>query len=356
MSSEAAPRGKRYTDLGLDDMPTAAKGSLRLWLTRALLVILLLIFSAAVLGLSYQAMATQADSERFPPPGRLVDVGGYRLHIHCVGEGGPTVILDALFPGGVSNWAWIQPDIAKSTQVCSYDRAGLGWSDTGPEPRDAVQQAEELHTLLVNAGVGGPYVLVGHSLGGLSVRMFADLYPDETAGMVLVEGTDPDSWERQGLPEGVGVDRTQLAVAPMLAKLGIFRAGLIPSYASDPDLPPQQRDELQAFFNSAKSFETILAVDASFSAALDQVRQAKGLGDKPLAIVLGSNGDGSNEALKPLFQQQAALSGNSLTRIVDGATHAGLADNRAAASVTSGVIRQVVDAVRKGGPLVSTEP
>jgi hypothetical protein len=96
-------------------------------------------------------------------------------------------------------------------------------------------------------------------------------------------------------------------------------------------------------------------VDASFSTALDQVRQAKGLGDKPLAIVLGSKGDGSDEALTPLFQQQAALSTNNLTKVVDGATHAGLVDNQAAASVTSGIIRQVVEAVRRGGPLVPNE-
>ena len=336
-------------------MPGAVKRSFPLWISRVLLVILLLIFSAAALGLSYQAMATRADAGRYPPPGRLVDVGGYRLHIHCAGEGSPAVILDALFPGGVSNWAWIQPELAKSTRVCAYDRAGLGWSDSGPEPRDALQQAEELHTLLAKAGIGGPFVLVGHSLGGLSVRMFAGLYPDETAGMVLIEATNPDTWKRKGLPEGVGVDRNQLAVAPLLAKLGIFRAGLIPSYSSDTDLPPQQRDELQAFFNSAKSFETIRAVDASFSAALDQVRQAKDLGDKPLAIVLGSKGDGADQALAPLFQQQAALSTNSLTKIVDSATHAGLVDNQTAASVTSSVIRQVVEAVRRGGPLVPNE-
>ncbi len=163
---------------------------------------------------------------------------------------------------------------------------GLGWSDPGPEPRDALHHARELHTLLQNAHVPGPYVLVGHSLGGLSARMFADRYPDEVTGMVLVEGTNPDSWKRLGRPEGVGVDPNQLAVAPFLARLGIFRLGLIRAHGTDPDLPPRQRAELQAFFNTAKYMETVRAANTSFSAALDQVRNARGLGAKPLAIVL----------------------------------------------------------------------
>jgi pimeloyl-ACP methyl ester carboxylesterase len=286
----------------------------------------------------------------------LVDVGGYKMHIFCTGEGGPTVILDALFPGTVSNWAWVQPEIAKTTRVCAYDQAGLGWSDSGPKPRDAKQRALELHTLLARAGISGPYVLVGHSLGGLSVRMFADQYPDQVAGMALIEATDPDAWRRLGKPEGVGVDRKQLTVAPLLGRLGLLRSGLIPSPSPDPDLPLQQRRELQAYFNSVKFLETLDAVDASFSVALDQVRSAGGLGSKPLVIVLGSKGDGSVEALRALFVRQAALSTNSLTRVIDGATHAGLVDNRDCAIQTGAAILQVVQAVRTGQPLATDQP
>jgi pimeloyl-ACP methyl ester carboxylesterase len=315
------------------------------------LVLLAAVAALVLIGAAYQAIATVTDSRNHPPAGRLVDVGGYSLHISCQGNGTPTVILDALFPGTVSNWAWVQPEITKTTRVCAYDRAGLGWSDSGPMPRDAVQQAAELHTLLANAGVTGPYVLVGHSLGGLSVRMFADRYPDEVAGMVLVEASNPDGWKRLGKPEGVGVDHGMLTVAPLLGRVGVFRLGLVPSYDPDPDLPPQQRDELKAFFNSVKSLETIRDVDTSFSAALDQVRNTRGLGAKPVAIVLGSQGDGSNDALRDLFAQQADLSTNSLIRIIDGATHAGLVDNQTHASQTSAATREVVDAVRTGQPL-----
>ena len=321
------------------------------WLTRGLIALVAVLVGLALVGAAYQAIATRTDARNYPPPGQMVDVGGYRLHIYCLGEGSPTVILDTLFPGTVSNWAWVQPEIAQTTRVCAYDRAGLGWSDSGPEPRDALQHARELHTLLANAGEAGPYVLVGHSLGGLSVRMFADQYPDEVAGMVLVEGTNPDSWIRLGRPEGVGADSNQLAIAPILARFGVFRLGLLSAYTIDPDLPPRQREELGAYFNTVKSLETVRDVNASFSAALDQVRNASGLSPRPLAIVLGSEGDGSIEELKDLFVQQAALSTNSITLMVEGATHAGLADNQAAARHTSAAIRQIVEAARTGQPL-----
>jgi len=309
-----------------------------------------------IIGAGYQAIATEADLRAYPPPGQLVDVGGYKLHIHCVGEGAPVVILDALFPGTVSNWGWVQPEIAKTTKVCAYDRAGLGWSESGPAPRDAIRHATELHTLLAKSGIDAPYVLVGHSLGGLSVRMFADQFPDEVVGVVLVEGTNPDAWKRLGKMEGVGVDHNMLSIAPSIAKLGVFRLGLIPSFASDRDLPPQQYAELQAFINSAKSFETILAVDTTFSTALDQVRNAGNLRAKPLILVLGTNGDGGIAELHDLFVQQAALSTNSLTITVEGATHAGLVDNEKYAPQTSAAILQVVDAVRTGQPLPHSKP
>jgi pimeloyl-ACP methyl ester carboxylesterase len=323
------------------------------WLRRIVAGLLVAVAALALAGAAYQSIATARDRRAYPPPGQLVDVGGYRLHIFCIGEGSPSVILDALFPGTVSNWAWVQPRIARTTRVCAYDRAGLGWSDPGPAARDALQHARELHTLLTRAAIPGPYVLVGHSLGGLSVRMFADQYPHEVAGMALLEASNPDAWKRLGRPEGVGVDHRMLTVAPLLGRIGLFRLGLLPSYSPDPDLPQRQRLELQAFFDTVKSLRTIRDVDASFSAALDQVRDASGVGGKPLLIVLGGRGDGSIQALRDLFAEQAALSTNSKTIVIAGATHAGLVDNRAAAVPTSDAIRDLVQAVRTGMPMAS---
>ena len=231
---------------------------------RALTCLGVLLLTLTAAGPAYQRVATAVDAHRYPPPGRLVDVGGYRLHIYCTGSGRPTVVLDALFPGTVSNWAWVQPRIARTTRVCAYDRAGLGRSDCGPTPRDARQHARELQALLTRAQIPGPYVLVGHSLGGLSVRVFAAEHPSEVAGMALVEASDPDAWARLGQPEGVGVDHRELTAAPVLGGFGVFRLGLVHSYPPDPDLPAQQRAELQAFYDSVKSLDTIRDVDASF--------------------------------------------------------------------------------------------
>lgn len=141
----------------------------------------------AAVGAVYETVAGSTDASTYPPAGRLVDVGEYRMHLDCRGEGSPTVVMDAGLGGSSLDWNLVQADAASTTRVCSYDRAGMGWSDASPLPRTPGHIADELHTLLENAGVPGPYVLVGHSLAGKNIRMFASNYPDEVAGMVLVD-------------------------------------------------------------------------------------------------------------------------------------------------------------------------
>jgi pimeloyl-ACP methyl ester carboxylesterase len=145
----------------------------------------------ATAGTIYQLVATKRDQRKLgPAPGEMVSVGNHKLHINCMGEGSPTVILESGAPATSIEWsAWVQPEVAKATRVCAYDRAGLGWSESGPGPRDAEQITSELHTLLENAGIESPYILVGHSVGGHHVRVYAERYPDEVAGMVLVDVT-----------------------------------------------------------------------------------------------------------------------------------------------------------------------
>jgi hypothetical protein len=132
------------------------------WLKRIAVGLAAALALLLVTGVIYQAIGSAADARRYPPPGELVSVGQYRLHIYCTGEGSPTVILDTLHGGTSINWAFVQPEAAKVTRVCSYDRAGRGWSDQDAMPRDLWGTAEDLHTLLLNAGEQGPYVLVGH--------------------------------------------------------------------------------------------------------------------------------------------------------------------------------------------------
>src|SRR5437660_2176721 len=132
---------------------------------RVLHVLVILLVLLATAGLLYQGIASGVDASRYRAPGKLIDVGGYRLHINCTGTGSPTVILDAGLGGSSLDWSKVQPAVARFTRVCSYDRAGYGWSDTGPGPRTSQQIVRELHLLLVHAQLHGPYVLAGHSLG-----------------------------------------------------------------------------------------------------------------------------------------------------------------------------------------------
>jgi pimeloyl-ACP methyl ester carboxylesterase len=149
----------------------------------------------ALAGASYQAIESRLDARHFPENGRLVDVGGYRLMLNCTGGGNRTVILEAGFGDVSVEWRAVQPQIAKFSRVCSYDRAGYGGSDPGPVPRTSLQIAKELHALLRSAGEMPPYVLVGHSFGGYNVRVFNGLYPHEVAGIVLADATQEDQYE-----------------------------------------------------------------------------------------------------------------------------------------------------------------
>src|SRR5438067_13079709 len=155
---------------------------------RGLVGVLGLLVVLGLTGAIYESVAEAADMRAYPPPGRMIDVGGYRLHINCVGTGSPTVVIEAGWGDSSGAWSsWVQPGVARTTRVCTYDRAGMGYSEPGPLPRTAERFAEELHALLSNAGESGPYVLVGHSLGGLPVRVFVSTYAANVAGVVLIE-------------------------------------------------------------------------------------------------------------------------------------------------------------------------
>lgn len=177
-----------------ENLPHAKK---RTFLQLAVTLFALLILTALI-GAVYQFAEGEADIAKHPAPGRLIDVGGYRLHLLCVGQGSPTVIFEAGLADDSLTWSEVQPAIAKTTRNCSYDRAGYGWSDPSPKLRDAKTIAEELHTLLKKAGMNGPLVLVGHSVGGMYVREYASLYRPDVEGMVLVDSSSPHQFKRMG--------------------------------------------------------------------------------------------------------------------------------------------------------------
>jgi pimeloyl-ACP methyl ester carboxylesterase len=246
------------------------------------------LLALAVIGVIYQAIGTEIYRRIYPPPGKLVDVDGHSLHINCVGEGSPTVILESGSGANSTAWANIQPEVSDTTRVCAYDRAGSGWSEPGPGPGDPQQIAGELHTLLGNAGIEGPYVLVGHSFGGLYVLMYADLYPNEVEGMVLVDSSHPEQSARSAGAQAT--HETSTLVLP----------------------------------------------------------STQSLGDKPLSVISA----GEQEPIWLELQDElAALSSDSVHRVVEGATHESLLDDQRDAQVTSAAIVEVVEAVRNDQPL-----
>jgi pimeloyl-ACP methyl ester carboxylesterase len=272
----------------------------------------------------------------------MVDVGHHSLHINCSGQGSPTVILEAANLGMSAHWVRVQQQLAQTTRVCAYDRAGMGWSERGPEPRDAKQVTGELHTLLKDADTEGPYVLVGHSYGGLYARMYAAQYPNEVAGVVLVDSSHPEQFTRS--PEGRAMyeqTRRLGTVIPFLTRLGVIR--LINFYPAHPDLPPQQRAQIEAFNSSTRQLSTTAQEFRATPQTTAQVRSTGSIGDEPLAVI--SAGEQSSGWLE-LQYELAALSSNSIHRVVDGATHESLLYDRRDTRVTSAAILKVVEAIR----------
>src|SRR5215216_2168598 len=231
------------------------KRGLGFWIRRGLVWLVGGLLALAVIGAIYQVIATQIDQRTYLPPGEMVNVNGRLMHINCMGEGSPTVILEAANFGMSAHWVRVQQQLAKSTRVCAYDRAGMGWSEPGPEPRDARQISSELHTLLKNADTEGPYVLVGHSYGGLYARMYAARYPNEVAGVVLVDSSHPEQFTRTQEGKAMYENTRRIgAVIPFLTRLGVTR--LFNVYPAHPDLPPQQRAQIEAFNSSTRQVAT----------------------------------------------------------------------------------------------------
>lgn len=179
----------------------------------------------SLVGPVYESRSEASDIRAYPPPGQLVDVGGYRLHIYCIGAGSPTVVIDAGWGDWSTIWGAVQTQAAQTTRVCTYDRAGTGWSESGPLPRDAGQFVAELHTLLQKAALPGPYLLVGHSLGGLPARVFAGTYPSEVAGVVLIDSMFPGQGGSSPPPANSRRDNQTHAASslPLLARFGLVR-------------------------------------------------------------------------------------------------------------------------------------
>ena len=319
-------------------------------------IVILVILVLALVTLAAGAFAKSNLAKQHPAPGQLVDAGGYKLHINCTGEGNPTVILEAGFGESSSSWLFIQPEVAKTTRVCSYDRAGYGWSDPSPHPRTASWRVDELHTLLVNANVQGPYVLVGHSLGGMLARVYTHNYSDEVAGLVLVDSMHEEQYERlpgakNSIPDAV----QQFRMLGVLSSTGIM--------ALAPQAIPNQGFPEEVFAQYKVAWATtghLTAAAAEINAMLESTvevcaLQITSFGDLPLSVLTAgvyhpnpAQSEAVNQQNREEWQamqsELAALSSMSKQTIAEQSGHQIQFDQP---DLVIDAILEMVDALRK---------
>ncbi|MCW2578924.1 MAG: alpha/beta hydrolase fold protein [Blastococcus sp.] len=296
------------------------------------------VIAVAAVGGAVGTIGSATDDPSQAMSGHLHDVGGYRLHLDCTGSGSPTVVLFSGLGATSANWARIAPAVARSTRVCAYDRAGQGWSDDAPQAHDGHRAVADLQTLLERAGEKGPYVLVGHSIGGDYAMTYAVRHPEQVDGMVLLDATDPS--RVGGGPPGA------MAVLPSLARLGVGR--LLPtSFWSA--LPEPAAGEVRMFNSSPRGWRNVRDEVATMPTLLRQAGELTTLGAIPLVVVTAA-GHEDEPAWLAGQERMAALATDSAHRQADAGHGALLGEERGAASSVQAV-EDVVRAVRAGTPL-----
>jgi pimeloyl-ACP methyl ester carboxylesterase len=318
----------------------------RRWVLYPVFVALVL----AAMGGSYETVSETTHAGEPAMTGRLVDVGGYRLHLDCVGTGSPTVVLEAgLGEPGAGIAGWIAPAVASTTRVCAYDRAGRGRSQSAPTAQDGNAIAVELHTLLDRAGEAGPYVLAGHSAGGLYAMSFAHLYPEEVAGLVLLDSSSPEQYRKvASFPAFYQGYRRVSAVFPSLARHG---AGRIVDALASPyaELPPPARAEAEAFSSTPRSYRSLRDEFSRLRTSMTEAQALRTLDDRPLVVVTALRG--AQPEWMGLQNDLLTLSTNSAHVILPDASHDTVVKDEDTASRSAAAIRDVVNAARTGGAL-----
>jgi len=254
-----------------------------------------------------------------PPPGKRVDVGGYELHINCQGSGSPTVILEAGIGDWSTHWTAVQRLLQRDTRVCSYDRAGYGWSDPVKQPRDSQRLAAELHALLIRAGIEPPYLLVGHSFGGFNMLLFARIHASEVYGLVLVDASHPESLPY--IPAEAGAE----------SDLDTADHGMA-MYRETPDeskFPPEALPAIHDRLLSTKAWVASHNEYRYLARSVQELRQAPPLGDIPLTVLSrglrqwppGPEGDARERTWREQQEALARLSPRGIHRIASKSGH-----------------------------------
>ncbi len=331
---------------------------------KAVITLLLLELALPLLAWGQQAV----DIQTYPSPGKLVDVGGYRLHLNCIGKGSPTVVMEGGAGDFSLDWSLVQPSVAKFTRVCSYDRAGYGWSDPGPMPRTMRQIVSELHAGLKKAGVKGPIVFVGQSLGGVLARLYAVQYPKDVAGVVLVDSTHEDTEimlnNKLSLLRGLSRGRE---IPPVQSSMP---ASTGPSSSGEAQKPVAGQSKLAAPYNKLPADIQQMRLWATSQAKYGEARRSEfdflgeelaqmhaertkreyPLGDMPLIVL--TRGKDKREGHTRLQTDLVRLSRNSKQVIAQNSGHHIQLDEP---EFVADAVRQVVEAVRRNRRLVSTK-
>jgi pimeloyl-ACP methyl ester carboxylesterase len=302
-----------------------------------------------------------------PPPGQKVDIGGLALHLNCTGPQGaqPTVIIEAGLGEMSSTYQWVQAGVSQQARVCSYDRAGLGWSDSSSEPRDAEHMVRELHALLGAAHVAPPYVLAGHSLGGLLILAYTRRYPAEVSGLVFLDSSHPQQKAR--LPNYERKERwgkrifSALNVGAHLGVTGWVRSQFKEEWFDE--LPPDVQATYEYFVGDPRTYATGRAELDNFDADASDAALVESLGDRPVVVLTAgqlrkhSNPEELADArahlriFSELHAQYAGLSSRGRQVILPKATHMSLVyDKRNAEDVVKNILEVVQESRGSGQP------
>jgi pimeloyl-ACP methyl ester carboxylesterase len=315
---------------------------------RWLVATVLLLLAAASVGAGVSQVATGGTfTGTHPAPGTLHDVGDHDLHLDCRGEGRPTVVLFNGLGEFSASWARIVDGVAPTTRVCAYDRVGQGWSDDAQRPQDGVDAARDLHALLAAAGEKGPFVLAGHSIGGPYAMTYADRFPDDVAGMVLLDSTSPRQFTAiPGYPLQYALMRRAYGVLPALARIGLG------SLLAGSHLPPEDARTVDAMAASPRAARNARDELTTLPDVFRQARSLTTLGDRPLLVLTTAENAHDTDGWEQAQDDMAELSTDSVHR--DAATsHAGIVEDEGGAAASVRAIDSVVRAVRTGTPVAT---
>lgn len=304
---------------------------------RWLVATALLLLAAASVGAGVSQLASRSFADAHPAPGTLHDVGGHDLHLDCRGEGRPTVVLFNGLGELSASWTGMLDGVAPTTRVCAYDRAGQGWSGDAERSQDGVAAAEDLHALLAAAGEKGPFVLAGHSIGGPYAMTYADRFPDDVAGLVLLDSTSPRQFTAiPGYPLQYALMRRAYGVLPAVARLGgRMLVGPGDAMSATPRAARNARDEL-----------------SSLPDVLRQARSLTTLGDRPLVVLTSAENAHDTDGWEQAQQRMVELSTDSVHLGVP-TSHAGMVDDEEGRAAAVRAITSVVRAFRAGSPVAA---